>query len=262
MYIYKKLIRNIFTAAVVIILSGLMNCSYTQQPVNYKLKVVQTLPHDRNAYTQGLFFHDGVLYESCGQYGQSHFKKSDLTTGKSLRRLNFDPQYFVEGSCVVDGRAYILTWQEHKCFVYDINSFNYLGEFRNYTEGWGLTTDGKNLIMSDGSSLLYFIDPMTFAIKSKLNVKLNGNPVMYLNELEYIDGDIWANVYGSDTIMIIDPSSGRVKGCVDCRNLLPRSLYTSTTDVLNGIAYNPVTKSVYLTGKNWPKIYKIELVKR
>ncbi len=246
----------------VVILSGIMNCIHSQQPVNYKLKVLQALSHDRNAYTQGLFFHDGVLYESCGQYGQSHFKKSELATGKTLRRLDFDAKYFVEGSCVLGDYLYILTWQEHKCFVYNIKSLEYVGELWNFTEGWGLTTDGKNLIMSDGTSTLYTLDPMTFTVKSKVTVKLNGKAVDYLNELEYINGEVWANVYGSDYIVIINPSDGVVKGVVDCTNLLPRSLKSAGTDVLNGIAYNPATKELYLTGKNWPKMYKVELVKK
>ena len=258
-----KYISGFFSKLLVLmLLSGLFNCSYSQQTVNYSLKVLETLPHDRNAYTQGLFFHDGVLYESCGQYGQSHFKKCDLSTGKALRRLNFDPQYFVEGSCVLNNYLYILTWQEKKCFIYDINSLKYIGVLPNFTEGWGLTTNGKDLIMSDGSSTLYFLDPMTFAVRSKLNVKLKGKPVMYLNELEYINGEIWANVYCSDVILIIDPATGIAKGVIDCKNLLPNSLKNSTTDVLNGIAYNPATNSLYLTGKNWPKMYKVEIVKK
>lgn len=231
----------------------------TQTPQQYKAKVVETLTHDRSAYTQGLFFHNGQLYESTGQYGESSFRKVELKTGKVLRRLNFDPKYFVEGSCVIDNRLYILTWQERKCFVYDIESFKYLGELYNPREGWGLTTDGKELIMSDGSDQLFFLDPMTFTVKKTLKVKLNGKSLPYLNELEMIDGNIWANVYLQDYIAIIDPVSGIVKGTVDCRNLLPASLRDGNTDVLNGIAYNPADKSIYLTGKYWPRMYKIEV---
>ncbi len=259
---FGKSFDRIFLVIGVVVLSGLMSCIYSQQPVNYKLKVPQALPHGRNSYTQGLFFHKGVLYESCGQYGESHFKKMELATGKELRRLNFDSRYFVEGSCVLGDYLYILTWQEHKCFIYNINTLEYLGELWNFTEGWGLTTNGKELIMSDGSSTIYFLDPNSFAVKSKLTVKLNGKAVNYLNELEYINGEIWANVYGSDYIIIISPQNGAVKGVIDCTNLLPRSLHTSSTDVLNGIAYNEATKELYLTGKNWPKMYKVEIVKK
>lgn len=230
------------------------------QPKQYSVKVMETLPHDRGGYTQGLFFHDGQLYESDGQYGTSSFRKVELTTGKILRRLNFDAKYFVEGSCVIDGRLYILTWKENKCFVYDINSFKYLGELYNPREGWGLTTNGKELILSDGSNKLFFLDPMTFAVKKTLSVTLKGKPIEYINELEMINGDIWANVYGEDHIVIIDPVSGIIKGTVDCRNILPGALRNGTTDVLNGIAYNPVTKAIYITGKYWPKMYRIEIV--
>lgn len=257
-----KLYRIIFLIFNVLVLSGLCNCTYPQRPANYSLKVLETFPHDRNAYTQGLFFHDGALYESCGQYGQSHFKKVDFKSGKTLRRLNFNPEYFAEGACVLGNYLYILTWQEHKCFIYNINTLEYLGELWNFTEGWGITTNGKELIMSDGSSTLYFLDPMTFSVKSKISVKSDGKPLNYLNELEFINGEIWANVYGCDIIAVINPSDGVVKKIIDCRNLLPRSLYTSTTDVLNGIAYNPETGYIYLTGKNWPKMYRVEIVKK
>lgn len=258
---------RIFSICAVVFILGclFMNPAFSQAkgkalpPQTHVAKVTETLTHDRSAYTQGLFFHNGQLYESTGQYGESSFRKVELKTGKVLRRLNFDPRYFVEGSCVVDNRLYVLTWKERKCFVYDIESFKYLGELYNPREGWGLTTNGKELIMSDGSDRLFFLDPMTFAVKKTLPVKLNGKPLPYLNELEMIDGDIWANVYFEDYIAIIDPVSGIVKGTVDCRNLLPASLRDGNTDVLNGIAYNPADKSIYLTGKYWPRMYKIEI---
>lgn len=226
-------------------------------PKQYAMKVVETLPHDRSAYTQGLFFYNNQLYESTGQYGESTFRKVDLATGKVLRRLNFDSRYFVEGSCVLDGRLYVLTWKEKKCFVYDLETFKYLGELYNPREGWGLTTNGTDLIMSDGSDKLFFLDPMTFAVRKTVPVTLNGRALSYLNELELIDGEIWANVYGEDYLVIIDPVSGVVKGVMDCRNLLPASLRDGNTDVLNGIAYNPATKAIYITGKYWPRMYRI-----
>ncbi len=226
-------------------------------PKVHTLKVIETLPHDRSAYTQGLFFHNGQLYESTGQYGESSFRKVELATGKVLRRLNFDPKYFVEGSCVIDGRLYVLTWKEHKCFVYDIESFKYLGELYNPREGWGLTTNGKDLIMSDGSDKLFFLDPMTFTVRKTISVTMNKKALGYLNELEFIEGDIWANVYGEDYIVIIDPASGIVKEVLNCQNLLSASLRDNSTDVLNGIAYNPADKSIYITGKYWPRMYKV-----
>ncbi len=255
-------VRVFIVMGAVLLFSGAINYLYPQQPDIYTLKVVQSFPHDRSAYTQGLFFHNNVLYESCGQYGSSTFRKTDLATGRILQKIDFDKKYFAEGACVLNGNLYILTWKENKCFVYDINTLKLLGELWNPTEGWGLTTDGKQLIMTDGSAVLYFLDPMTFNINKKVAVTLNGKPVQYLNELEFINGEIWANVYGDDSIVIINPETGKVRGVVDCRNLLPRSLISYNTDVLNGIAYNPATKSLYLTGKNWPKLFKVELVKK
>ncbi|MBR5856004.1 MAG: glutaminyl-peptide cyclotransferase [Bacteroidales bacterium] len=256
------LIRVTVVVGAVFLLSGVINYIYPQQPDIYTLKVLQSFPHDRSAYTQGLFFHNDDLYESCGQYGSSSFRKTDLATGRILEKIDIENKYFAEGACVLNGNLYILTWQENKCFVYDINTLIYLGELWNPTEGWGLTTDGKQLIMTDGSAVLYFLDPLTFGVNRKVAVTLKGKPVQYLNELEYINGEIWANVYGDDSIVIINPETGKVRGVVDCRNLLSRSLITSSTDVLNGIAYDPSSDSVYLTGKNWPKIFKVELVKR
>lgn len=249
--------------AILLFLSIAFSCSScAQEPARYGIKVTDSYTHDRSAYTQGLFFYRDTLYESCGQYGESSFRKVNLADGRVLRRLNFDSEYFVEGSVVLDGRLYVLTWQEHKCFVYDASSWKYLGELYNFTEGWGLTTDGESLIMSDGSSMLYFLDPMTFLVRKKAEVKLGDKSVRFLNELEYIDGRVWANVYGSDQIVIINPDNGRVEGVVDCRNLLSRSLRTQTTDVLNGIACNPSDGSIYLTGKFWPRLYRIELVEK
>lgn len=233
-----------------------------QKVKEYKLQVVEALPHDSRSYTQGLFFHNGELYESCGQYGSSSFRKVDLRTGKDLRRLNFDSRYFVEGSCTLGDFLYILTWQEHKCFVYDINTFKYLGELYNPREGWGLTTNGKDLILSDGTPFIYFLDPQTFAVRSSKKVTMAGQPLTFLNELEYINGQIWANVYTKDYIVIIDPANGKVTGRIDCKGLLPNSLRKVTTDVLNGIAYNPVTGDIFLTGKYWPMMYKVKLVEK
>ena len=233
-----------------------------QKVKEYKLQVVESLPHDTRSYTQGLFFHNGELYESCGQYGSSSFRKVELRTGKDLRRLNFDSRYFVEGSCTLGDFLYILTWQEHKCFVYDINTFKYLGELYNPREGWGLTTNGKDLILSDGTPYIYFLDPQTFAVRSSRKVTMAGKPLTFLNELEYINGQIWANVYTHDYIVIIDPATGNVTGRIDCKGLLPNSLRKPTTDVLNGIACNPATGEIYLTGKYWPKMYKVKLVEK
>ena len=248
--------------AILIFLAMFSAGGCAQKVQHYGYKVEQTLPHDITAYTQGLFFYKGELYESAGQYGESSIRQVDLATGKVLRRENFDSKYFLEGSCVVKDKLYILTWQERVCFVYDVNTFKQLGQFPNRREGWGLTTDGTSLIMSDGTAQIYFLDPDSFMEKRSVTVRMEGKTVPYLNELEYIDGKIWANVYTTDMILIINPEDGIVEGVVDCSSILPRNLRTTRTDVFNGIAWNPADNSIYVTGKYWPKMYKITLVKQ
>ena len=227
--------------------------------VRYEIASKEEIRHDLSAYTQGLFFHSGKLYESTGQYGESSFREVDPATGKVLRKEVLAADLFGEGSCVFDGRAYILTWYEGKCLVYDIASFTKLAELAYQGQGWGLTTDGRSLIMSDGSSKLSFRDPVTFLEQRTLTVRDGGDEVQYINELEYIDGKIWANVYGLDEIFIIDPVSGQVTGKVDCRGLLDARYRTAAVDVLNGIAWNPADGSLYLTGKYWPRMYKVTI---
>lgn len=227
----------------------------------YRLEIVAEYPHDTDSYTQGLFFHEGQMYESTGSYGKSTFRKIDLETGDALERLNFDKKYFVEGSVIFKDNLYILTWETRVAFIYDAETLEYKSTWKYPREGWGITTDGKQLIASDGSPYLFFMNDQ-FALDHKQMVTRNEKPVRWLNELEYIDGKVWANVYTTDEIVIINPKNGKVEGVVDCRGLLPRSLYTSGTDVLNGIAYNPQTKKIYLTGKNWPKLYEVRIVEK
>ena len=227
----------------------------------YKLEVVAEYPHDTQSYTQGLFFHDGQLYESTGQNGKSTFRKVELQTGKPLKRLDFDKKYFVEGSVIFGDNLYILTWESRLAFIYDANTLEYKSSWKYPREGWGLTTDGKQLIASDGSATLFFMDE-NFALQRRLIVKCEDRPVRWLNELEYINGKIWANVYTTDEIVIINPKNGKVEGVIDCRGLLPKELVKPETDVLNGIAYNPEDGKIYLTGKNWPKMYEIKLVEK
>ncbi len=226
----------------------------------YKVEVVAEYNHDVTSYTQGLFFHDGKLYESTGQYGESTLRIVDLPTGEALQRVNFSKKYFVEGSVVLDGKLYVLTWTNKVVFIYDPDTLEYQSTYSFPREGWGLTTDGKNLIVSDGSADLFFLTPQ-FSFQKRLTVKMDGRPIRYLNELEYIDGKIWANVYTSNLILIINPSSGEVEATIDATGLLPNNLRTDKTDVLNGIAYNSKDGKIYLTGKNWPKLYEIKLVK-
>lgn len=225
----------------------------------YKLKVIKEYPHDRSSYTQGLFFYQGQLIETCGRYGHSSLAKIDLSTGKPLFHSNFDKKYFVEGSVVFDSKLYILTWQNNIAFIYDAQSFEHIRSVRYAREGWGITTDGKQLIASDGSSVLSFMDG-DLKLIHKLEVSLNGRPLRNLNELEYINGKIWANLYLTDMIAIINPQTGIVEGLVDCAGLLPDRLRDYDTDVLNGIAYNEQDSKIYLTGKNWPRLYEIKLI--
>lgn len=226
---------------------------------SYKLQIVAEYPHDVTSYTQGLFFRDGVMYESTGQYGSSTLRQVDLATGKVIRRQNFSEKYFVEGSVVFRDNLYVLTWMEKVAFIYDAKTLEYKSAKSYPREGWGITTDGESLIASDGTSFLYFMDE-GMNLKRRVQVKIGARAVPWLNELEYINGKVWANVYMSDEIAIIDPATGNVEGVVDCRGLLPAELHTEDTDVLNGIAYNPLDGKIYLTGKNWPKLYEIKLV--
>jgi len=262
----SKSLFKIFITAVLLFAGVLDRVSLAQMVVKAEVcrcKIVEVLPHDVNSYTQGLFFHKGQLYESSGQYGASFFRKVDLSRGTALQSFNFPDEYFAEGATALGDLLYILTWQQRVVFVYDINTFKPIKQFFNpREEGWGLTTDGKDLIMSDGSSNLFFMDPATFKEKRRIAVKLEGKPVDQLNELEYIKGEIWANVYQEDFILIIDPSTGAVRKVVDCKNILPTSMRTSKTDVLNGIAYNPLTDKIYITGKYWPKMFRITLSSR
>ena len=227
----------------------------------YRVEVVEKCPHDTESYTQGLFFSDGQLYESTGIKGKSTFRKVDLPTGEAQRRLDFDKKYFVEGSVMFDGNLYVLTWESRIAFVYDAETLEYKSSWKYPREGWGLTTDGKSLIASDGSATLYFMDK-DFALQRRLIVEHEDRPVRWLNELEYIDGKIWANVYMTDEIVIINPKDGRVEGVIDCRGLLPNHLRTPMTDVLNGIAYDSESEKIYLTGKNWPELYEVRLVEK
>ncbi len=233
-------------------------CSCSAQVRRYKIKVEKTYPHDTQAYTQGLFFHDGVLYESTGLNGKSTMRTVDLESGKALKKLPFNRKYFVEGSVILGDKLYILTWTNHVLFVYDAATLEYQMTYSYPRDGWGLTTDGQSLIASDGSSKLYFLSPELKLCKT-LNVTLNGRAVRYLNELEWIDGRIWANVYTSDLIVIINPENGKVEGIVNCEGLLPESKRTEDTDVLNGIAVDAKGR-IYLTGKNWPELYRVSVV--
>ncbi|MBP3270548.1 MAG: glutaminyl-peptide cyclotransferase [Bacteroidales bacterium] len=240
---------------------ALVSSSCEAKVRQYKIKVVKEYPHDEMSYTQGLFFQGDKMIETTGQYGESTLRLVDPATGKAVKKFNFDRKYFIEGSVELDGNIYILTWQNKVAFIYDSKTLEYKQTYTYPRDGWGLTTDGTNLIASDGTARLYFMDTQ-FRHQKSLVVKLNGRPVNQLNELEWIDGKIWANVYLTDMILIINPKSGEVEATVDCSGLLPKHLRDQYTDVLNGIAYNPATKKIYLTGKYWKRLYEVELVEK
>ena len=255
----SKITRILSVLLIPLILTSLVCTSCLAKIKQYKVKVVNEYPHDPNAYTQGLFFYNGELYETTGQYGESTLRKVDLTTGESGEKLNFNKKYFAEGSAELDGKIYVLTWESKMAFVYDAATLTYEKAYSYPREGWGLTTDGQQLIASDGSSRLYFLDK-DLQLQRSVMVRLDGRPVHYLNELEYIDGKIWANMYMSDLIFIINPETGDIEAAIDCADLLKKDLRNDNTDVLNGIAYNPETKKIYLTGKNWPRLFEVKLV--
>lgn len=240
---------------------GMVATSCEAKVKRYKIEVVAKYNHDGKSYTQGLFFHDGVLYESTGQWGESTLRTVDLATGKPIINQNFPRKYFLEGSCILDGKLYLLTWTNKLAFIYDPATLRYQRTLSYPREGWGLTTDGKQLIASDGSSNLYFLDS-ELREKRRVSVKIDGRPLKMLNELEWIDGKVWANVYMTDLIAIIDPSTGAVEATIDCSGLLPRELRDSRTDVLNGIAYNPADGKIYLTGKYWKRLFEVRLVEK
>lgn len=228
-------------------------------PVLYGHTVVKVYPHDANAYTQGLLWHDGHLYESTGLEGQSSLRKVDLQRGTSIQKIDLDEHFFGEGLALLNGKLYQLTWQNNKGFVYDLKTFEKLDEFDYNGEGWGLTSDGRHLYMSDGSENIYVLDPETFKRLRTLQVCTDNSLINYVNEMEWIEGEIWANVYTTNTIIRIDPQTGAITGVIDMSGLLQESDITPTTDVLNGIAYDEKTKRIFVTGKNWNKLFEIKV---
>jgi glutaminyl-peptide cyclotransferase len=225
-----------------------------------KVQVVSTRPHDPGSFTQGLVLHEGSLYESAGQYGGSSLREVDPQTGAVKRRVEMPQQYFAEGLALVGDRLIQLTWQEKVAFVYDRATFEKKGEFLYDGEGWGLCHDGKRLVMSDGSDRLTFRDPATFAPAGSVNVTFSGRPAYKLNELECVDGAVYANVWGADAILRIDPETGRTTAVIEASGLLTPE-EQGRADVLNGIAYDPVKKTFLLTGKYWPKMFEVKFVK-
>lgn len=225
----------------------------------YSYEVVNTWPHDTAAYTQGLVYDNGTLVESTGQYGESSLRRVELRTGKVLKLVEVPRQYFGEGATLLGGKIFQVTWTTRKGFIYDPESFTKLGEFAYDGEGWGLTDDGQHLILSDGTSHLRFLDPESFRTVRTVNVTDEGRPVRELNELEYVKGEIYANVWHTDMVARIDPRTGRVVGWVELKGLITDAERADSEAVLNGIAYDEAGDRLFVTGKYWPKLFEVRL---
>jgi len=226
----------------------------------YGYKVVNTYPHDHSAYTQGLVFDSGFLYEGTGLRGHSTLRRVELTTGEILQVRKLPSRYFGEGVTIYGDRIIQLTWKSNVGLVFDKNSFNILGQFDYLSEGWGITHDGEYLIMSDGTSTLHYLEPDTFAEIETIDVHDDNGPVNRLNELEYINGEIYANVWRKDYIIRISPETGRVTGRIELKGILASEDISEQVDVLNGIAYDGKDDRLFVTGKLWPKVFEIVLV--
>ena len=227
--------------------------------VRYSYEIVKVWPHDRDAFTQGLVFRQGSLIESTGLNGRSTLREVEIATGRALKQVALSPAYFAEGLAVLGARAFQLTWQSGKGFVYDVDTFQLQTEFAYEGEGWGLTTDGTALILSDGTNRIRFLDPASFAVTRTVAVTMDGRPLDRLNELEFILGEIFANVWQTDEVVRIDPVTGNVRGVIDFSGLLPPQDRRPDTDVLNGIAYDAKTDRLFVTGKRWPKLFEVRL---
>ena len=228
-------------------------------PQRLRTEIVAVFPHDTAAYTQGLVFLGGALFESTGLYGASSVRRVELATGKVEQEVKLPNSYFGEGLAAVEGRLVQLTWREGLAFVYDAAQLLRTGELRYPGDGWGLCWDGEHLVMSDGSALLTFREPSTFAEVRKVLVQREGSAVYQLNELECVEGEIWANVYQSEDIVRIDPASGEVTAVVNATGLLT-SEERQSAEVLNGIAWHTERKTFFLTGKFWPKLFEVRFV--
>jgi glutamine cyclotransferase len=230
-------------------------------PIVYSPRIIDKYPHDPKAFTQGLVFENGYLYEGTGLYGKSSLRKTVLESGDVVQRFNLSARLFGEGITIVQDTLIQLTWRSHIGFVYERDSFKLIRIFQYPTEGWGITYDGKQLIMSDGTEHLYFLNPETYEISGKVSVYDDNGLITKLNELEYIKGLIYANVWQSSRIAIIDPLTGQVNGWIDLQELVRSAGGNNTTKTLNGIAYDQESDRLFITGKMWPDIYEIQLAR-
>ena len=239
------------------------NSAAPARVATYQFEIVNVYPHDSAAFTQGLVFHQGQLYESTGLTTQSSLRRVELETGRVLRKVDLPSQYFGEGLVLFNGKFIQLTWLNGVALQYDFNSFEQVGTFHYAGEGWGITHDGEQLIMSDGTAALRFLDPNDFHEMRRVTVTDRGREVRQLNELEYVKGEIWANVWYTDRIARIQPSTGHVIGWIDLAGLLaPADTNNGNADVLNGIAYDAEHDRLFVTGKRWPKLFEIRVVAR
>ena len=259
----KHFIAILIAFAMLVSCGGVRKKSATPQavePLFYTYEVVAEYPHLRTSYTQGLQFVDGEMWEGTGEYGRSQLLRTDLATGKVLQSKKLSKEEFGEGITVLGDKIYQLTWLNGKLHIYDKATLRHLATHTYKGEGWGLTSDGEKLYMSDGTNHIRVLNPETLAQERRIGVTLRGESLQNLNELEWIDGKIWANVYTTDYIVIINPENGVVEGVVNLSGILPTSEYDSRTDVLNGIAYDTATKRIFVTGKNWSKLFEIRVI--
>jgi len=226
----------------------------------YSYKIIHSWPHDRSAFTEGLTYVNDALLESTGLNGSSSLRRVDLTTGRVLQKLDLPAEIFGEGMTVLGDRIFQVSWKNQKGFIYRLDNFAPLGEFSYTGEGWGLTTDGHSLILSDGTSRIRFLDPVSFKVTRSLDVVAQGQPLSMLNELEWVKGEIYANVWQTAFIVRIDPATGQVLGLVNFSGLLAPADRTPDIDVLNGIAYDAAGDRLFVTGKNWPKLFEVQLL--
>jgi glutaminyl-peptide cyclotransferase len=229
---------------------------------SYGFEVVHTWPHDPDAFTQGLAFHDGNLLESTGQEGRSSLRLVEIETGTILKKVDVPSPYFAEGITLLNGKIYQLTWLNQRGFIYDASTFNKLGEFSYTGEGWGLTNDGQSLILSDGTNQIRFLNPDNFQVRRTIAVTDGSRPVNEINELEYIHGEIYANIWHGERIARIDVQTGRVVGWIDLKGLLSQIEVHDEEAVLNGIAYDEMNGRLFVTGKLWPKLFEIKVIQR
>lgn len=259
----NKLTAKIYTDGDVSEVSKEMVLHNDKAPKLYGYKIINTYPHDANAFTQGLEFHNDTLYEGTGLHGRSSLRKLDLKTGKVLEQINLENKYFGEGISILNNKIYQLTWQKGEGFIYDVKNFKKIGSF-NYSqskEGWGLCNDGKNLYKSDGTAKIWVLDPETLEEQRYIQPVTQKSLSTRLNELEWVEGKIYANTWQKDGIAIINPKTGAIEGLIDFRGLRDK-VDNQNKDVLNGIAYNPDTKKLYVTGKNWDKLFEIEVFEK